>query len=49
VNPDYFRGLEAFDRSHPGLLDGATVLIGGERSEARTRWPVCSWRRLAAK
>lgn len=47
VNPDYFRGLEALDRHQPGLLAGGGVVVGGDRSEARSRWPVTSWRRLA--
>lgn len=48
VNPDYFRGLEAFDRHHPGVLAGGSVLIGGSRSESRSRWPVIGWERLGS-
>lgn len=47
VNPDYFRGLEAFDRQHPGSLCSGGVVIGGGRSEPRSRWPVWSWEVLA--
>jgi len=47
VNPDYFRGLDALERSHPGMLASGGVLTGGEGNEARARWQVWSWRRLA--
>src|SRR5207253_1706476 len=47
VNPDYFRGLHAFDRDQPGALASASVVFGGSRGEARSRWPVTSWERLA--
>ena len=47
VNPDYFRGLEAFDRAHPGLLASGGVVTGGSRNEARTRWQVWGWQSLA--
>jgi hypothetical protein len=47
VNADYFRGLESFDRSHPGNLASGGVVTGGDRSEVRTRWQVWSWKRLA--
>lgn len=47
VNPDYFRGLEAFDRAHPGILAGGGVIYGGARSQARSRWQVWSWETLA--
>lgn len=47
VNPDYFRGLDAFERAYPGTLAGGGVVTGGNSSEARTRWQVWSWKRLA--
>jgi predicted AAA+ superfamily ATPase len=46
VNPDFFRGLDAFERAYPGSLAGGGVVIGGDRSEARTRWQAWSWKRL---
>lgn len=47
VNPDYFRGLDSFERAYPGTLAGGGVVIGGDRVETRTRWQVWSWRQLA--
>lgn len=49
VNPDYFRGLAAFERSFAGVLAGGGVIYGGERNEARSRWPVWAWTRLAKR
>jgi uncharacterized protein len=48
VASDWFDGLQALDRAVPGLLASGQVLYGGERHEARSRWPVLGWRRLAA-
>lgn len=47
VNPDYFSGLTAFDRAFAPAMASGGVIYGGERHEARSRWPVWSWRRLA--
>lgn len=47
VNPDYFAGLGAFDRTFAPALASGGVVYGGERHEARSRWPVWPWRRLA--
>ncbi len=49
IHADAFRGLDAFDRHHPGLLVSGTVVTGGSRSELRSRWTVTSWERLAKR
>lgn len=49
VSSEYFRGLAAFERAFPGALAGGGVIYGGERHEARSRWPVWSWRRLVRR
>jgi predicted AAA+ superfamily ATPase len=46
VNPDYFRGLAQFEKAHSAQLDVGCVVYGGDRNEARSRWPVWSWRTL---
>lgn len=48
VNPDYFKGLKAFATHHPNAIAGGCVLFGGDQSQARSSWPVHSWRTLAA-
>lgn len=48
VNPDYFKGLKAFAKHHPNTLAGGCVLFGGDQGQARSDWPVHSWRTLAA-
>ena len=48
VNPDYFRGLKAFSKQHPDVLAAGCVVFGGEQGQARSDWPVHSWRRLEA-
>jgi len=48
VNPDYFKGLKAFASHHPGALSGGCVVFGGDDGQARSDWPVHSWRVLAA-
>jgi predicted AAA+ superfamily ATPase len=47
VHPDFFRGLDAFDRAYPGVLASGGVVTGGDRSEARSRWQAWPWKRLA--
>jgi predicted AAA+ superfamily ATPase len=47
VNPDFFRGLDSFDRTYPGTLASGGVVTGGERDETRSRWTVWPWKRLA--
>jgi uncharacterized protein len=49
VNPDYFRGLAAFERSFASVLASGGVIYGGQRNEARSRWPVWAWSRLAKR
>ena len=49
VNPDYFAGLTAFDRAFPQALASGGVIYGGDRHEARSRWPVWPWRRLVRR
>jgi predicted AAA+ superfamily ATPase len=46
VNPDYFKGLKTFARHHPSQCVGGGVIYGGEMGQARSDWPVFSWRRL---
>jgi uncharacterized protein len=46
VNPDYFKGLRRFDVHHPHLLLSGCVVFGGQQSQARSPWPVHSWRTL---
>lgn len=46
VNPDYFRGLDSFDRTYPGTLASGGVVTGGDREELRSRWTVWPWKRL---
>jgi uncharacterized protein len=45
VNPDYFRGFKAFDAHIPGVLAAGRVIFGGDEGQARSVWPVQSWRR----
>lgn len=47
VHPEFFRGLQSFERAHPGVLAAGGVVTGGDRSELRSDWQVWSWRRLA--
>lgn len=49
VNPDYFRGLKTFAAHHPQALAGGSVMFGGSTGQARSDWPVHSWRELARK
>lgn len=49
VNPDYFKGLKRFDAHHPHTLLSGGVVFGGERSQARSPWPVHSWLTLAVR
>lgn len=49
VNPDYFKGLKRFDVHHPHTLLSGGVVFGGERSQARSPWPVHSWLTLAVR
>jgi uncharacterized protein len=46
VNPDYFRGLQQFAKSHPAQLHGGGVLFGGDSGQSRSDWPVWSWKTL---
>lgn len=49
VNTDYFRGLKTFAAHHPQTLAGGSVMFGGSAGQARSDWPVHSWRELAWK
>ncbi len=49
VSSDYFRGLSAMEAAFPGVLASGGVLFGGQRGEARSRWPVWAWERLAKR
>jgi hypothetical protein len=49
VNTDYFRGLKTFAAHHPQTLAGGSVIFGGSAGQARSDWPVHSWRELAWK
>ena len=46
VNPDYFKGLKTFARHHPGSCAGGGIVFGGHQNQARSDWPVYSWRVL---
>lgn len=46
VNPDYFRGLGQFAKTHPAQLENGGVIYGGEPDQSRGNWPVWSWRTL---
>ncbi len=46
VNPDYFKGLRALKALHPHSVDCGGVIYGGEQGQARSDWPVSSWRTL---
>lgn len=48
VNPDYFKGLKTFARHHPASCGGGCVIFGGDSGQARSDWPVYSWRNLAS-
>jgi predicted AAA+ superfamily ATPase len=48
VNPDYFKGLKAFSSHHAAALAGGCVIFAGDEGQARSDWPVHSWRALAA-
>jgi predicted AAA+ superfamily ATPase len=49
VNPDYFKGLRTFARHHAQACAGGSVIFGGDVGQARTDWPVHSWRALMEK
>jgi predicted AAA+ superfamily ATPase len=49
INPDYFKGLRTFAAHHPAALAGGGVVYGGDAGQARSDWPVHSWRELARK
>lgn len=49
VNPDYFKGLRSFAAHHPGACRGGAVVFGGDQGQARSDWPVHSWRTLLRK
>lgn len=46
VNPDYFRGLAQFRKSHGDQLEGGCVVYGGAVNQRRSDWPVWSWKTL---
>jgi predicted AAA+ superfamily ATPase len=46
VNTDYFRGLRGFAAAFPNVLEGGSVVYGGDIDQARSDWPVIGWRRL---
>ncbi len=46
VNPDYFRGLRAFAAAFPESVASGGVIYGGDTNEARSDWPVFSWRQI---
>ncbi|MBU6271180.1 MAG: ATP-binding protein [Betaproteobacteria bacterium] len=47
VNPDYFKGLRTFFAHQPQRASGGCVVFGGDAGQARSPWPVLSWRILA--
>lgn len=49
VNPDYFKGLRRFATHYPGACRGGAVVFGGDQGQARSDWPVHSWRVLLQK
>jgi len=48
VNPDCFRGIDNFAKAFPQANASGRVIYGGEQGQQRSRWPVVSWRALAA-
>ncbi len=48
VQPDYFRGLKTFAAAFPDKIASGGVLFGGAVGQARSDWPVSSWRALSA-
>ncbi len=46
ITPDYFKGLRTFAAHHPAAVAGGSVIFGGEAGQARSDWPVHSWRAL---
>lgn len=46
VNTDYFLGLRSFAAAYPDVLDGGSVVYGGDADQPRSDWPVFGWRRL---
>lgn len=49
VNPDYFRGLAQFAKAHGDAMEGGCVIYGGAQTQARSDWPVWSWKTLFAR
>ena len=45
----YFRGLRSFANTFPEALAGWGVVFGGEAGQARSTWPVYSWKALAQR
>ncbi len=46
VNPDYFRGLRQFAKTHGDQMESGCVVYGGTQDQGRSDWPVWSWRTL---
>lgn len=46
VASDYFRGLKCFAQNFPEVLAGGGLVYGGDTGQARTTWPVYSWKSL---
>ncbi|MEN9763631.1 MAG: hypothetical protein RI906_3457 [Pseudomonadota bacterium] len=46
VSADYFKGLRTVSEQQPGLIRSGCVIFAGDDGQARTDWPVISWRRL---
>lgn len=46
VGSDWFRGLAQFRKDHADHLEAGCVVYGGETSQARSDWPVWSWKAL---
>lgn len=46
VNADYFRGLNGFSAAFPQVLEGGSVVYGGDAAQSRGDWPVIPWHRL---
>ena len=44
VNPDFFRGLRAFERTMGALPLGGAVVYGGEEARVQEGWKVIPWR-----
>lgn len=49
VTADYFRGLKNFAKAFPQAMAGGGLVFGGDAGQARSNWPVYSWKNLARR